>query len=342
MKYTQLGSSSLKVSQICLGTMTWGQQNSLAEAHQQLDYALAHGINFFDTAEMYPVPPRAETYGRTEAIIGEWLKKQQRDKVLIATKIAGPGRPWVRGGPRINRQHILQAIDTSLQRLQTDYVDLYQIHWPDRNVPTFGGWFFDAAKERETAPIREQLEALGDIVKAGKVRYVGLSNETPWGTLEFLRCARELNLPRVVAMQNAYNMLNRTFEWGMSEVCWREGIGVIPYSPLGFGHLSGKYVVDPKAKGRITQFEGFGQRYEKPNVQAAVREYVALAQKLGLTPATLAQAFVKSRFFVTSTIIGATTMEQLKENIRAFDVELAADALKAIDEIHLRYFNPAP
>lgn len=344
MKYKQLGTSALQVSQVCLGTMTWGQQNSMAQAHEQLDYAMAQGINFVDTAEMYPVPPRAETQGRTEEYIGPWLQRQQRDQVIVATKVAGPRADitYLRNGSRVNREHINQAIDASLKRLQTDYVDLYQIHWPDRNVPLFGAWAFDASKERESVAIREQLEAMAELVKTGKIRYLGLSNETPWGTMEFLRLAREHNLPRVVSMQNAYNLLNRSFENGMSEVCFREQIGAIPYSPLGFGHLSGKYVKDPAAQGRITQYPGFGQRYTKANVEPAVRAYAALAEKLNLSAAALAQAFVNSRFFVTSTIIGATSMAQLKENIAAFAIDLPADALQEIDAIHLRYTNPAP
>jgi aryl-alcohol dehydrogenase-like predicted oxidoreductase len=344
MKYKQLGSSALQVSEICLGTMTWGQQNSMAEAHAQLDYAIGQGINFIDTAEMYSAPPRAETQGRTEEYLGSWLKRQQRDKIIVATKVAGP-RPdimYLRNGPRLERAQINAAIDASLKRLQTDYVDLYQIHWPDRNVPLFGAWQFDPAKERATVPIREQLEAMGELVKAGKIRYLGLSNETPWGTMEFARLARELNLPRVVSMQNAYNLLNRVFEYGMAEVCFREQIALMPYSLLGFGHLSGKYLSDPNTKGRLTQFPSFGQRYTKVNTQAAVKEYVMLAQRLGISPATLAQAFVKSRSFVTSAIIGATNVEQLKENIRAFDAELSAETLQEIDAIHLRYTNPAP
>ena len=344
MKYKQLGSSALQVSEICLGTMTWGQQNSMLEAHAQLDYALAQGINFIDTAEMYAVPPRAETQGRTEEYIGSWLQRQQRDKLTVATKVAGP-RPdimYLRNGPRLDRTQINEALNASLKRLQTDYIDLYQIHWPDRNVPLFGAWQFDVSKERPTLPIREQLETMGELVKAGKIRYLGLSNETPWGTMEFLRLARELNLPRVVSMQNAYKLLNRVFEYGMAEVCYREQVALMAYSVLGFGHLSGKYLSDTNAKGRLTEFASFGQRYTKVNTQAAVKEYVMLAQRLGMSPATLAHAFVKSRFFVTSAIVGATSLAQLEENIRAFKVQLSPETLQEIDAIHLRYTNPAP
>lgn len=346
MKNNQLGESDLKVSEICLGTMTFGQQNTIEDAHQQLDYAVAQQINFIDTAEMYPVPPRDETQGRTEAYIGEWLKKQQRDQLIIATKIAGPGRAikWVRGGAtNIQRDNIKQAVDDSLKRLQTDYIDLYQIHWPDRYVPLFGQTEYNPKFERETVSIVEQLTAFGDLIKAGKIRYLGLSNETPWGVSEFSHAAKQLGLPKVVSIQNAYNLLNREFDRHLAEACYRENIGLLAYSPLGFGLLSGKYIDGKKPENtRLTLFQNFGQRYFKPNVNEAVAAYAEIARKHNIKPAQLAIAFVRSRWFVTSTIIGASTIEQLKENIESVNVVLDKDILAELDVVHTRYPNPAP
>lgn len=346
MRYHPLGHSSLQVSEICLGTMTFGQQNTLAEAHEQLDYALAQGINFIDAAEMYPVPARAETQGATERYIGEWLQHQQRDQLIIATKIAGPGRPWhwIRNGSlSITRDNIKQAVADSLKRLKTDYIDLYQIHWPDRYVPQFGAVSYDPSRERPTVPIAEQLEALAELVQAGLIRYIGLSNETPWGVSEFCHLAEQLGLPKVVSLQNAYNLINRIFEVGLAEVCRREQIGLLAYSPLGFGVLTGKYLGGVKPQGsRLALFESFGQRYLKPNVAEAVAGYVNIAQKYGLTPAQLALAFVRSRWFVASTIIGATSLAQLKEDLSCLQVELSAEMLAEIEAVHQRYPNPAP
>lgn len=344
MEYRTLGSSDLKVSALCLGTMTFGEQNSETDAHAQLDYAVARGVNFIDTAEMYPVPPRAETVHRTEQFIGSWLKKQPREKLIVATKIAGPARgfAWIRNGPRINRAQINAALDGSLRRLQTDYVDLYQIHWPDRYVPMFGATRYDASQEHETTPIAEQLQALAELIQAGKIRHIGLSNETPWGVMEFLRVAGELGLPRIVSVQNAYHLMNRTFESGLAEVCHHANIGLLAYSPLAFGWLSGKYLNDPAAQGRITLFPGFGQRYQKPNVPAATSEYVRIAQEAGLTPATLALAFVRTRRFTGSVILGATTLAQLKENLDSDHLGLTAEVLTQIEAVHARFPNPAP
>ncbi len=345
MKYNLLGNGGLRVSEICLGTMTFGEQNTEQEAHQQLDYAFSRGVNFIDAAEMYPVPPRAETQGRTESYVGTWLRKQARDKVVVATKITAPGRgfAWVRGGPRaIDRESVEAALNGSLLRLQTDYVDLYQIHWPDRYLPNFGQAFYDPESERPTVSIEEQLEAMDAVVKAGKVRYIGLSNESPWGVMEFVRIARERGLPMAASIQNAYNLLNRGYEPGLSEVTRREGIPLIPYSPLGFGHLTGKYLEGARPEGaRLTLFPPFGQRYDKPNVASAAAAYAELARRNGLTPAAMALAFVRSRWFVASTIIGATTLEQLRENIDVVDLELAGPVMDEIDGIHQRFPNPA-
>jgi aryl-alcohol dehydrogenase-like predicted oxidoreductase len=340
-----LGRSPLIVPEICLGTMTFGEQTGEADAHAQLDFALAAGVNFFDTAEMYAVPPRAETCGASEAIVGRWLARQQRDKVLIATKVAGPSRnlSWIRGGPpALDRANIRAAIEGSLQRLQTDYIDLYQLHWPERNQPMFGQWQYDPANERECTPIREQLAALGELVKEGKIRQIGVSNEHPWGIMQFTSLAEELGLPRIASTQNAYHLMNRTFETGLAEVCHREQVGLLAYSPLAFGHLSGKYPADPTAAGRLTQWPAFGQRYSKPNVAPAVAAYVALAKKHGLTPTQLALGFVRSRWFVASTIIGASSMAQLKETLPATLTPLSPEVLAEIDAIHLQYTNPAP
>jgi aryl-alcohol dehydrogenase-like predicted oxidoreductase len=348
------GSNALHVTPICLGSMTWGQQNSESEGHAQLDYAISRGINFIDTAEMYSVPARAETYGSTERIIGSWLAakgKVFREKVIIASKCAGPSRnasdvTWVRGktlvnAPVFSKADIARGVRESLKRLQTDYIDLYQLHWPARNVPTFGGYYFDATAERESVALEETLAALGEEVKAGRVRAVGVSNETPWGMMQCLDIAKRLSLPRIVSTQNAFSLLNRVYEYGLSEIGFRENVGLLAYSPLAFGHLTGKYLRKPPANSRLQLFPQFG-RYNKPGVVPAVRAYDALARESGLTLTQLALAFCKSRFYVASTIIGATTLTQLKENIDAFEVELSADVLKRIDEIHLLHTNPAP
>jgi aryl-alcohol dehydrogenase-like predicted oxidoreductase len=334
----------LHVSALCLGTMTFGEQNSEADAHAQLDMAVSRGVNFIDSAEMYPVPPRAETQGRTERFIGTWLKHQKRDSLIIATKIAGPSRgfAWIRNMPRINREHLNSALDGSLRRLQTDYVDLYQIHWPDRYVPMFGATSYDVVQERDSTPIAEQLLAMADLVKAGKIRFVGLSNETPWGVCEFVRCAERIGIPGIVSVQNAYHLMNRTFENGLAEACHHLKVGLLAYSPLAFGHLTGKYVAHPDAKGRVTLFPGFGQRYAKPNVPKASQEYVRIAHDAGLTPATLALAFVRSRWFTTSVIVGATSLDQLQENLDSSEITLSPEVLARIEDVHGRYPSPAP
>ena len=351
MEYRTLGTSDLNVSAVCLGTMTFGEQNTEAEAHAQLDYAFGRGINFIDTAEMYPVPPRAETYTRTETIVGNWLKHQPRDKVILATKIAGPRRnlQWVRGGPRaIDRANIREAVDGSLSRLQTDYIDLYQLHWPERNVPMFGQYQFDptqeleAGQQKQWVPILEQLEALDELVKEGKIRHIGVSNEHAWGVMEFLRIAEQHHLPRIATIQNCYNLINRGFEFSLTEIAYRENVGLLAYSPLAFGHLTGKYLTDPPAVGRANLFKGFAQRYEKPNVAPASAAYVALAAKHGLSPATLSLSFVMHRWFVSSTIVGATSLLQLEEDLNAWEKPLSEEILKEIEALHLRFMNPAP
>ena len=345
LQHRPLGGSDLIVPEICLGTMTFGEQTTEVDAHAQLDLALARGVNFIDTAEMYAVPSRAETCGATETIVGNWLKHQARDKIILATKVAGPARSltWIRNGPQaMDRANIRAAIEGSLRRLQTDYVDLYQLHWPERNQPMFGQWQFDPQAERGGTSIREQLEALGELVREGKVRYVGVSNEHAWGLMQFVRLADELGLPRIVSTQNAYHLLNRTFESGLTEISHREQIGLLAYSPLAFGHLTGKYLADPAAPGRLTQWPFFGQRYAKPNVAPAVAAYVALARQHNLTPTQLALGFVRSRWFVASTIIGASSLAQLQETLPATLTPLSDEILTAIDAIHLQYTTPAP
>ncbi len=343
MKYQQLGTSDLKVSALALGTMTFGEQTSLTEAHEQLAYAVAQGVNFIDTAEMYPVPGRPETQGRTEEYVGKWLRTQVRDSLIIATKVTGPSRgfDWIRGGPKaVDRANITAALHASLKRLQTDYIDLYQIHWPARNVPMFGHNEYDPKLEHASTTIEEQLTVLTELVSSGKVRHIGLSNETPWGIAEFLKVSERSGLQRIVSVQNPYNLINRTFEIGTYEMCQREKISLLAYSPLAFGLLSGKYIKNPPKNGRFTLFPKFGQRYRKLNVPVAIEAYADLAAQHGLSPAAMALAFVRSRPFVASTIIGATSMAQLQENLTS--PELDAETIKAIGLIHARYPNPAP
>lgn len=347
MQYKQIGNSDLLASELCLGTMTFGQQNSLEDAKQQLNYAISQGINFIDTAEMYPVPNKGETQGRTEEYIGEWLKNQQRDRLIIATKVAGPSRNlnWARvrnNQNRIDRANVTQALEDSLKRLQTDYIDLYQIHWPDRYVPLFGSKDYDISQERETTPFEEQLSVFADLIKAGKIRYLGVSNETPWGVSEFCRLAEKMNLPKIVSIQNAFSLVNRTFHINLAETCRFLNVSLLAYSPLGFGTLTGKYINGIPENTRLTLFPGFGQRYDKTNLSAAVEEYVNIAHKYGLTPAQMALAYVRSRWFVTSTIIGATTLAQLEENIGSLAVTLADQIIDEINGVHARYPNPTP
>ena len=345
MEYRKLGNTDLDVSLICLGTMTWGQQNTEAEGHEQMDYALDRGINFFDTAEMYSIPPMAETQGSTEKIIGTWFKKSgNREKVILASKVAGRGRmDWIRGDEtKLDRNNIEKAVEESLKRLQTDYIDLYQLHWPDRPINLFGGGLGYKHIEAETIEISETLNVLNDLVKQGKIRYVGLSNETPWGVSEFLKFSDLNDLPRVVSVQNAFNLLNRTYEQGLSEFHYRSSVGLLAYSPLAQGYLTGKYLDGARPEGaRTTLFER-GQRYETKQAEEAIRAYVNYAQERQIDPSIFANAFVNSRKFVTSNIIGATNMDQLKLAIDSCEVQLTDEDFKKIDEIHYRSPNPCP
>lgn len=349
MKYRQLGTSSLTVSEVCLGTMTFGEQNTETEAHLQLNYALEHGINFIDTAEIYSVPTRAETYGKSEEYIGNWLKNQQRDKIILASKIAGPNRhlPWIRGGDlSVTPENVEKAIDASLKRLQTDYLDLYQIHWPSRYVPMFGQTEYLLEEESKATPpiaVQVQLEALSRAVTAGKIRFIGLSNETPWGVCAFLNAAEKYNLPAPVSIQNAYSLINRSFEQGLTETVRHTGIGLMAYSVLAFGWLTGKYLSRPYPENsRLGLFESFGKRYDKTNTRAATQAYRDLAKKHNLSLLQLALNFVQSRWFVNSMIIGATSLAQLKEQLAIYNTPLSAELLAEINAIHERFPNPAP
>ena len=333
-----------EVSKICLGTMTWGQQNTEAEAHEQISYALERGINMLDAAEMYPVPPRAETQGRTEEYIGTWFKKTGlRDSYVLATKAAGPNPEfhYLRGGPKFTKEQLIEAVNGSLRRLQTDCIDLYQLHWPDRYTNFFGQRGYLHREQPET-PIEETLRALEDIVQSGKVRAIGLSNETPWGTMKFLELANREGLPRVDSIQNPYSLLNRTYEIAMAEVSHREDVGLLAYSPLGMGLLTGKYRNGAKPGGsRMVVFERF-TRYEGAETWEAAERYLQLADDHGINPTHMALAFVNARPFVVSNIIGATTMEQLKMNIDSLDVVLSKDVLQGIEAIQQAIPNPAP
>ena len=344
MQYNKLPHSSLEISQICLGTMTYGEQNSEREAFEQLDYALERGVNFIDTAEMYPVPPSSESQGLTETYIGNWLKKSgKREKVILATKVAGPRNiPYIRDNMSLDRRNIHQAIDDRLKRLQTDHIDLYQLHWPQRRTNCFGQLNYPYPDQQEDVTLIETLDSLASLVQAGKIRYIGVSNETPWGVMTLLRLAEKHELPRIVSIQNPYNLLNRSFEVGLSEISHYEGVKLLAYSPLAFGCLSGKYLNNTRPKGaRCSLFERF-VRYFTPQGIQATEAYVSLARDHGLTPAQMALAFVNQRPFVASTIIGATNLEQLKSNIDSLDVVLSDELLNELQNIGITYSNPYP
>ncbi len=348
MKYNKLGQTDIDVSVICLGTMTFGEQNSEAEAHQQLDYALAQGVNFIDTAELYAIPPKAETYGLTETYIGNWLAKTgKRQDVILATKVAGPSDQWLphirdEKTRRLDRKNIEAAINGSLQRLQTDYVDLYQLHWPDRKTNFFGDLGYTHVHDDQPVAIEETLAVLGDLVQSGKVRYIGLSNETPWGVMSFLHYADKLGLPRVMSVQNPYSLLNRSFEVGLAEVAIRESVGLLAYSPLGFGVLSGKYLQGAQPQGaRLTLYPDYN-RYSNEQAIQATQAYVDLARQHTLDPAQMALAYVNSREFLTSNIIGATSLAQLESNIASAELVLSEQVLEGIEAIHKQFSNPSP
>lgn len=351
MEFTTLGRSDLKVSRICLGTMTFGQQVDEAGTHAILDRALASGINFIDTAEMYAVPARAETYNVTEKLIGNWLAKnpQARQRIILATKVTGPSRgmPWIRGGGAdLSGADIIEACEASLRRLQTEVIDLYQLHWPNRNVPMFGGVYFDPAKETATTGIHAQLEALAELVRAGKVRHIGLSNETPYGVCEFIRLAEQHGLPRIVSVQNAYSLLNRIPENGLDEALYRHQVSMLAYSPLAFGSLTGKYdllgLADAVKPGRLAIFDSMKkQRWARPDSLRAAKRYNQLARDHGLSPISLALSWCASRWQTASTIIGVTSIAQLDENLAAFGASLSPELLAEIDQIRWEIRDPA-
>ncbi|ACA85154.1 NADP(H)-dependent aldo-keto reductase [Shewanella woodyi] len=347
MEYRRLPHSNLEVSELCLGTMTWGEQNTQSEAFSQLDYAIGQGINFIDTAEMYPVPPKAETQGATERILGNYLKKAgNRDNLVIATKVAAPGGKgdYIRPNMALDWRNLHEAVDSSLERLQIDTIDLYQVHWPDRNTNFFGELSYQQIDENEKlTPIIDTLEALAALQKEGKIRYIGVSNETPWGLMKYLQLAEKHNLPRVVSVQNPYNLLNRSFEVGMAEISHREEVPLLAYSPLAFGALSGKYLDDQWPEGaRLTLFKRFARYTGSQVALDATKAYVELAREFKLSPAQMSLAFVNSRKFVGSNIIGATNLEQLKENIDSINTSISPELMARLDELAQVYRLPCP
>ena len=347
MDKRRLGHSDVMVSRICLGTMTWGNQNSEREAFRQMDMALDHGVNFFDTAELYPIPPEARTQGRTEQIIGNWLKKsRRRQEIILATKVCGrSSMNWFRrdGSPcELSESQIREAVEGSLRRLGIDHVDLYQLHWPDRPMRLFGGLGFEPY-EGESHDLEETLMVMGKLIEEGKIRLVGLSNETPWGVMRCLQASQMLGLPRIVSVQNAYHLLNRTYETGLSEISYHEGVGLLAYSPLAQGYLTGKYLYGRLPRGSRKQLFGHRlERYETPGSEDATAKYVAIARRHGLDPAQMAISFVASRFFTTSTIIGATSESQLETALEAIEISLDDEVLKEIEQVHLIHSNPCP
>ena len=346
MKFKKLGNTTIDVSLICLGTMTWGEQNSQEEAFEQMDYALEKGVNFFDTAELYAVPPKSETFGKTEEIIGNWfINKKNRKKIILASKIAGPRCEWIRGGKNnYSERKIQEAIDGSLKRLKTDYIDLYQLHWPERTANFFGklGYEHDET-EGEWNDFESILRALEKFIKQGKIRYIGISNETPYGLSKYLEISLNKNLPRVMSVQNAYSLVNRTYEVGLAEISVREKSGLLAYSPLAAGYLSGKYMNNNMPKdSRMHLFGDMWKRYQDPRAIKAYEEYNLLAKEIGVSLTELSLAFVNSRPFVTSNIIGATSMDQLKENIGSIEVELNKEIIDKINLIHKNNPNPSP
>ena len=344
MNYKKLGNTDIKVSTICLGTMTWGEQNTQNDAFDQMDFALNKGVNFWDTAELYAVPPKSETFGYTETIIGNWFEKnKKREKVILATKVAGPSRKYLRNGENsFVGKNLDQAINDSLKRLKTDYIDLYQLHWPERNVNNFGKLGY-THKENNWNEFEDVLENLKKYIDIGKIRYVGLSNETPWGVMNYLKLSKDKDLPRMMSIQNPYSLLNRSYEVGLAEISIREKIGCLAYSPLASGYLSGKYRNGNFPKGsRMERDFDFWTRYRKPNVDKVVEEYYKISKKYGLDISQMSIKFCEAQDFMTSVIIGATTMEQLKTDIESVKVKLDEEVIKEINEIQKIYPNPCP
>jgi len=346
MNYKKLGNTNLKVSTICLGTMTWGEQNTQEEGFEQMDYALDQGVSFWDTAELYAVPPRAETYGHTEIIIGNWFKKtKKRDKVILATKIAGPTRAYLRGGANsYGLEKMTEAINDSLKRLQTDYIDLYQLHWPERNTNAFGRLGYEHKENNDWTKFEDVLGNLQRFIDSGKIREVGLSNETPWGVSKYLESSKEKNLPRMISIQNPYSLVNRIYEIGLAEISIRDEIGLLAYSPLASGYLSGKYRNEkyPKGSRMERDWDFWKYRYNTPNLKNAVEEYYKISEKYNLNMSQMSLKFLEIQPFVTSVIIGATTMEQLKTNIESVNINLSDDVIKEINNVQTIYPNPCP
>tara|TARA_B100000427_G_scaffold156732_1_gene130167 strand:+ start:740 stop:1777 length:1038 start_codon:yes stop_codon:yes gene_type:complete len=345
MNYRKLGNTELQVSTICLGTMTWGEQNTQNEGFEQMDYALDHGINFFDTAELYAVPPKKETYGKTEEIIGNWFKlKKNRKKVILASKISGPGLSWIRGGEnQFDKKNINLAVEGSLKRLNTDYIDLYQLHWPERSTNYFGKLGYEHEDKKDWNDFETILDSLNDLIKSGKIRYIGLSNETAWGLSKFLEISSSKNLPRIVSVQNPYNLLNRTYEVGIAEISIREKSGLLAYSPLASGILTGKYRNGALPDGsRMKLFSDRFPRYKTANATNAVEEYYKIAKNFDINLAQMCLKFCEMQKFMTSVIIGATTMEQLKTDVESVNVKLNNEVLKKINDIHKLIPNPCP
>jgi aryl-alcohol dehydrogenase-like predicted oxidoreductase len=345
MEYRKLGKTNEEVSVICLGTMNWGEQNTESEAHQQMDYSVEQGVNFFDTAEIYAVPPNSKSYGKTEEFIGSWFKKSgKRDDILLASKVVSRSdRNYARGGetPRVNKKQIKFAIEGSLQRLGVNHIDLYQIHWPDRKTNFFGARGYTHDANDVAVEIEETLEAMKELVKEGKIKYVGVSNERPWGIMEYLRLSREKDLPRIASIQNSYSLIMRGYETGMAEISIREKVGLLAYSPLASGVLTGKYLGGKFPKGsRFDYSKRNNDHYNPAHAQPAIQAYVDLAKKHGLDPAQMSLAFVNSREFITSNIIGATTMDQLKTDIASIDIKLSDEVLAGIEDIQLRMPDP--
>jgi len=344
MNYKKLGNTDLNVSTICLGTMTWGEQNTQNEAFEQMDYSLDNGVNFWDTAELYAVPPKAETYGYTEIIIGNWFEKTKKRKdVILASKVGGPSRKYMRNGENsFTGKNLENALHGSLKRLKTDYIDLYQLHWPERNVNNFGRLGYEH-KENDWNKFEDVLENLKKFIEEGKIRYVGLSNETPWGVMNYLQLAKDKDLPRMMSIQNPYSLLNRSYEVGLAEVSIRENIGCLSYSPLASGYLTGKYRNKKFPKGsRMERDFDFWTRYRKPNMEEAVEDYYKISQKLDLDMSQMSIKFCEVQDFMTSVIIGATTMEQLKTNVESVKVNLDSEVIKEINNVQKKYPNPCP
>ena len=344
MNYKKLGNTELNVSTICLGTMTWGEQNTQNEAFEQMDYSLDNGVNFWDTAELYAVPPKAETYGHTETIIGNWFEETKKRKdIILASKVGGPSRKYMRNGENsFTGKNLEDALHGSLKRLKTDYIDLYQLHWPERNVNNFGKLGYEH-KENDWNKFEDVLENLKKFIEQGKIRYVGLSNETPWGVMNYLQLAKDKALPRMMAIQNPYSLLNRSYEVGLAEVSIRENIGCLAYSPLASGYLSGKYRNKQFPKGsRMERDFDFWTRYRKPNMENAVEDYYKISQKYELDMSQMSIKFCEVQDFMTSVIIGATTMEQLKTNVESVKVNLDSEVIKEINNVQKKYPNPCP